>query len=789
MRTLPLNLGKEIILLDGGMGSTLIRRGIPAGTEPALLSLTRPDAIESIHRAYVDAGSQIILTNTFGANRLKLAGTGAEVAKAARQSVAIAKNAAQSLALTALDVGPIGELLRPAGRLSFDEAADIYSELIKAGAEAGADLIFIETISDLYEMKAAVIAAKEACDLPIFASMTFEESGRTFLGAPPAACAVLLTSLGVSALGVNCSLGPASLAGAVREMAAATRLPIIAKPNAGLPSPEGEHEYTLSAEAFAAETEELYLAGASVLGGCCGSSPEYIAALKAGFSGRGAVPRSGAPKSAVCSGSAAVFIDTVRVIGERINPTGKAALKEAIRRGDMGYIQNQAVSQVEAGAEILDVNVSLPGTNESKNMEAAIEAIQSVVSAPLQIDSTNPACIERALRICNGKPILNSVNGDAEALRRILPLVKKYGAAVVGLTLDENGIPDTAEGRFEIAARILSAAEAHGIPKEDVFIDCLTLTVSAEQKQADATLRALELVTRRLGLQTVLGVSNISFGLPARETLNLSFLTCAMSSGLTLPIVNPAAPGLMGAVRAFRVLTCADPGASEYIAAFESGADKPPGPALAAETDIKSAVMKGLAADARRLCAELIKTLEPVEIVNTRLIPALDAVGEGFESGRLFLPQLLQSAEAAKAAFEVIKESLSGRPAEVRGRIILATVRGDIHDIGKNIVKVILENYGYEIIDLGRDVPPETVVEAAKAENIRLVGLSALMTTTLPSMERTIRLLKEKRPDCLVFVGGAVLTKDYAEKIGADFYARDAKASVDYAKKVFSDGL
>jgi len=803
MKNLTDYLNKEIIILDGAMGTMLQKSGLKAGESPCGLNFTNPAAVIAVHKRYVDAGANIITANTFEANRYKLKAAGLEVAPTVKKAVSLAKEAAGGRAFTALDVGPVGELIAPVGSLSFDECVDIFKEVMTAGAEAGADLIFIETVFDLYELKAAVIAAKEACDLPIFASMTFQENARTFAGCPASAMSVLLDSLGVSALGVNCSVGPAGLYETVKELAAYTSLPLLVKPNAGLPDAV-TGGFDVSPKEFAAETETLYSLGVSLFGGCCGTTPEYIKILKETFAGRAIAPRRRKSVSAVCSGTKTVFLDRVRIIGERINPTGKKAFKEALVKNDINYVLKQGLEQVAAGAAILDVNVGMPGIDEAAVMKKVVLNLQSVTDAPLQIDSSNAECIGGALRIYNGKPIVNSVNGEENSMSRVLPMVKKYGAAAVALTLDENGIPDTAVGRFEIAERILERALSCGIKKEDVYIDCLTLAVSAEPDGAAVTLEAVKMIKERLGLKTALGVSNISFGLPNREGLNRSFLNLAIGAGLDLPIINPSAEGMTESCLACNALLEYDTNCADYIASFagiekakKSAAksnvhlsDNPRADAIGDRDTygLTQAVINGLTDEASRIAELILESAEPLEIINNCLIPALDRVGETFDTGETFLPQLLKSAEAAKAAFTVINKAMAKTGGRIsKGRILLATVKGDIHDIGKNIVKAVLENYGYEIIDLGRDVYPEVIAKAVVEQDIGLAGLSALMTTTLDSMEKTVEAVKAARPSCKIIVGGAVLTESYAKKIGADFYAKDAKAAVDCAKKVFAE--
>lgn len=773
----------EFVFLDGAMGTMLQKSGLKTGEKPEMIAFKDAEVLYDIHKKYLEAGSNISYANTFGANRLKLAGTGKSVSEVIEANVRIARRAAEEYgALAALDIGPIGELIEPSGSLSFEEAYDIYKEQVIAGERAGCDLIAFETMTDLYEVKAGVLAAKENTSLPIFVTMTFEENGRTFSGCTPSAMAVTLSALGVDAIGINCSLGPNEIFPMAREAAKYSSVPLIIKANAGLPDPE-TGEYRISAEEFAESMAKYAEIGVKFAGGCCGTTPEYIRLLKKRFS---ALHRKEAEKkcaSVVCTPSKTVEIDRVRVIGERINPTGKKALREALAAGNTDYVLAAAAAQAEGGADILDVNVGLPGIDEAAVMAKTVKAIQSVTDLPLQIDSSLPEALEAGLRVYNGKAIVNSVNGEDKVLHSVLPIVKKYGAAVVGLTLDENGIPRTCRERVKIAEKILNTALSYGIKREDIFIDALTLTVSAEQDAVYETLNTLKYVKEKLGLKTVLGVSNISFGLPDRRVVNSAFLTLALEYGLDLPIINPNDRAMMGAVYAYGALSGKDVNCGIYTEKM-SGAPKEED--VRSEETIESAILKGLKSEAARICAELLKEENELEIINNRLIPALDEAGDRYERGIFFLPQLLNAANASKEAFEVIKRSIEAKGTrEVKkGKIILATVRGDIHDIGKNIVKVILENYGYDVYDLGRDVKSETIVECAIKENVRLVGLSALMTTTLKSMEETIRALRESGHECVIMCGGAVLTESYAKTIGADFYAKDAKASADIAKKV-----
>ena len=784
---------KEYVFLDGGMGTELQKRGLRPGQMPELAALTMPETLTAIHRDYVRAGAQILNANTFGANPKKLARTGYSLEQVVSASIDCARQAAaETGALVALDIGPLGELLAPAGTLAFEDACAQFAQIIRAGAAAGADLVMLETMTDLYELKAAILAAKENCALPVFTSMSFETRGRTFTGCTVESYAVTAAGLGVDAVGINCSLGPAEILPFAKRLCRSVPagLPVFVKPNAGLPDPDGS--YRLDAAGFVEQMKEYQSIGISMVGGCCGTTPEYIQRLHDEFSGKTPAQKVPLRRSTLCTPVRFVEVDGITVVGERINPTGKKRLQEALRQGDTAYPCGQAVSQAEAGAEVLDVNAGLPGIDEAAVLETLVRELQAVTDLPLQLDSSDAAALERALRIYNGKPIVNSVNGKRETLDTILPLCKKYGAAVVGLALDENGIPPTAEGRFAVAQRIVAATDAIGIPREDVYIDCLTLTASAQQEGAAETLKALSRCKQELGVRTVLGVSNISFGLPCRGYLNTTFLTMAMAAGLDLAIMNPNTPEMMAAVRAFRVLTAQDAQSADYVAAYANVQLQTTRTVTAAAAVTQSgdalfeAVRRGLKAEARAAAEDALQSREPLEVVNTSLIPALDAVGDGFEKGTVFLPQLLQSATAAQAAFEAVKAAIArtGQTSGGKGRIVIATVEGDVHDIGKNIVRVILENYGYDLLDLGRDVPPARVVEAVQATGARLVGLSALMTTTVPAMQATIEALHAAELPCKVMVGGAVLTPNYAKQIGADFYAKDAKASADIAKEV-----
>ena len=790
---------KRFVLLDGGMGTQLQTRGLQPGQKPELAALEMPDTLTAIHADYARAGADILLANTFGANVKKLAGCPCTVEQVVSASIACARSAAtETGALVALDIGPLGELLVPAGTLRFEDAYAEFAQVIRAGAAAGADLVFLETMTDLYELKAAILAAKENCALPVFTSMSFESRGRTFTGCTVESYAVTAAGLGADAVGINCSLGPKEILPFAQRLCRSVPagVPVFVKPNAGLPNPDGS--YNLNAAEFASEMKAYASIGVSMVGGCCGTTPDFIAKLRETFAPL--VPADKIPirRSCLCTPVRFVEVDGITVVGERINPTGKKRLQQALRDGDSAYPCAQAVAQAEAGAQVLDVNAGLPGIDEAATLEQLVKDLQAITDLPLQLDSSNPEALSRALRIYNGKPIVNSVNGEQKTLDTILPLCKKYGAAVVGLALDEHGIPADAEGRFAIAKRIAAAANAAGIPNEDIYIDCLTLTASAQQEGAVQTLEALTRCKKELGVRTVLGVSNISFGLPCRGYLNTTFLTMAMAAGLDLAIMNPNTPEMMAAVRAYRVLTSQDKQSSDYVAAYadvqiqttqtsksaatvaEVGAAAPGGDALF------EAVRRGLKAEARAAADAALTMREPLDVVNTSLIPALDAVGDGFEKGTVFLPQLLQAATAAQAAFESIKAKIaaSGQAQGSKGKIVIATVKGDVHDIGKNIVRVILENYGYDVLDLGRDVAPERVVEAVRQTGAKLVGLSALMTTTVPNMQATIEALHAAGLDCKVMVGGAVLTPDYARNIGADYYCKDAKASADLAKQL-----
>ncbi len=788
---------KNIVVFDGAMGTQLQKDGLRLGEVPEALNITDRNKLAEIHREYIDAGAKVITTNTFGANELKLERTKYAVEEIIHGAVMAAKDARDAAGsdnvYVALDIGPIGELLEPMGKLSFDRAYEIFKRQIVQGVKSGVDLILIETMTDLYEMKAAVLAAKENSDIPVIGTMSFEKDHRTFTGCLPSSMTLTLEGLGVDALGINCSLGPKEIKPILKDLLQWTNIPVLVQANAGLPAvKDGETYYNVTPSEFANEVLEFTKLGVSLVGGCCGTTPEYIREVTERVKKLAPAEIERKGFTALCTPTNTVVVDGVKVIGERINPTGKKLLKEALKNNDMDYILRQGVSQVEAGAEILDVNVGLREIDQKEMMVTLVKALQTVTDAPLQIDSSEPEVIEAGLRYYNGKAIVNSVNGEEKVLESILPIVKKYGAAVVGLTLDERGIPDNATDRYEIAEKIVKKAESFGISREDVYIDALTLTCSAQQKEVAETIKTLEMVKKGLGVKTVLGVSNISFGMPNRGLINETFLAIAMSAGLDLPIINPNDAAMMDKVYAFNVLYNHDKGSKEYIKRYGENPEIKSSEALKKEDkagiNLKELVIKGLRDNAASATRELLKDKDELYIVNEYLIPALDKVGDDFEKGIIFLPQLIQSAETVKSSFDILKESLKGKENNgiSSGKIILATVKGDIHDIGKNIVKVILENYNYEIIDLGKDVPVESIVqEAAKYDEPIIVGLSALMTTTMKSMEETIKQLRQKGIRCTIVVGGAVLTPEYAKNMGADYYAKDAKEAVKIAKKVF----
>lgn len=810
MRTILDEMRERRIFCDGGMGSLLQAAGLQAGELPERWNLSHPQTVTDIHRQYLKAGADIMTTNTFGANRLKY---GEELKSIIEAGVENAKKAVLEAGhgYVALDIGPTGKLLKPLGDLDFEEAFLLYREVVELGAAAGADLILIETMSDSYELKAAVLAAKEAGyrpdtgeRLPVFATVIFDGGGKLLTGGNVESTVALLEGLKVDVLGMNCGLGPVQMKGILKEMLEVSSTPVMINPNAGLPRSEnGQTVYDIDADTFAEEVKELAAMGAVIVGGCCGTTPEHIGKVVKQCAGLPVQWPKRKGRTVISSYSQAVVFDKKTVIiGERINPTGKSKFKQALRDKNMEYILREGVTQQENGAHVLDVNVGLPEIDEPSMMEAAVRELQSVIDLPLQIDTSDIQAMERALRCYNGKPLINSVNGKEEVMDQVFPLAAKYGGVVVGLCLDENGIPETAQGRIEVAKKILERAARYGIGQEDIILDGLCMTVSSDEKGALTTLETLRRIRDELGCKSVLGVSNISFGLPQREIINSAFFTMAMECGLNGAIINPNSEAMMRAYYSFNALMGLDAQCGCYISIYggqsaglgetlkrtpakESRGEK--GDPLENESEaLKKAVIRGLKEEASLAVKELLLKKEPLSIINEEMIPALDVVGKGFEKGTMFLPQLLMSAEAAKAAFETIKAAMEGRGQvqEKKGKIILATVKGDIHDIGKNIVKVLLENYSYEVIDLGKDVPPEHIVKEAVKQGVKLVGLSALMTTTVPNMEETICQLRREAPEVKVMVGGAVLTEKYARSIGADAYCRDAMASVHYAQEV-----
>lgn len=856
-------IGREWLFFDGGTGSILQEKGLQPGELPETWNLLHPDRILDLHRGYLEAGADIYNTNTFGANRLKFPENLDEIVTAA---VKLAKEARTQAgrdedAYVALDIGPTGKLLAPMGDLSFDDAVDIFGEVVRIGAREGADLVLIETMNDSYEAKAAVLAAKENCDLPVFITCVFDGSGKMLTGGTPESVVAMLEGLGVDALGVNCSLGPAQMIPIVERLVKAAHVPVLVNPNAGLPkSVDGKTVYDVGPEEFAGYMKQIAALGAAAVGGCCGTTPDYIRAEIAAVRPLPLLPPQGTKQTVIASFSRTVEIGRAArpvIIGERINPTGKKRFKQALVDHDIDYIVDQGLQQEDAGADVLDVNVGTPEIDEVALLDEVVCRLQSVLALPLQIDTSNPEAMERALRHYNGKALINSVNGKQEVMAEVFPLVKKYGGVVVALALDEGGIPDNADDRIRIAEKIYATAAEYGIRREDIVIDGLCMTVSSDPRSALVTLETIRRIRDELGGSSILGVSNISFGLPARELINAYFFEMALQNGLSCAIINPNNQAMMQAYRAFCALTNQDENFQSFITAYAgykspdkqvsdaltayktrvlnalgvsagdlqatgrplggsggnaggaglpsgnvsganagssgsgraAGADDGSGPgALAGKSRLVEAIERGMAKPAADATREALLTRNALDIINEDLVPALDVVGQGFEKGTVFLPQLLMAAEAAKAAFAVVKESMAGSAQESKGRVILATVKGDIHDIGKNIVKVLLENYGYDVIDLGKDVPPETIVETALRENIRLVGLSALMTTTVVNMEETIRQLHQQKPDCRIVVGGAVMTQDYADKIGADCYGRDAMTTVRYADELAEKG-
>ena len=790
-------LGKELLFFDGGMGTLLQAEGLQPGELPETWNIERKETIRKIHQSYFEAGSDIVLTNTFGANALKFHDENCSlkaIIDAAVENVRFGAKAGIRDGrdyYVALDIGPTGKLLKPLGDLSFEDAYEAFKEVVQYGEKAGADLIHIETMSDTYEVKAAVLAAKENTNLPVFATMIFDDKGKLLTGGDVPSVVALLEGLRVDALGINCGMGPKQMLPILQQIAQYTSLPIIVKPNAGLPKQrDGQTYYDVTPDVFAKQLQEIVKAGACVIGGCCGTTPKHIRAMISACKDLEMTKPTFKNHTIVSSyGKAVELGDMPVIIGERINPTGKSKFKQALKEHNLDYILKEGITQQDKGAHILDVNVGLPDIDEVVMMKEVVRELQSVTSLPLQIDTVDTEAMEQAMRIYNGKPMVNSVSGKQESMNAVFPLIQKYGGVVIGLTLDENGIPKTAKGRLEVAGKIIEEAKKYGIDKKNIVIDVLTMTISSEPNGAKTTLEALKMVRDTYGVRTALGVSNISFGLPSRPVINANFYTMAMQNGLTAGIINPSSEDMMRSYHSYCALMNYDTNCENYIAHY--GNQEPAKTTVPAgqQIDLKTAIEKGLKEDAYQTTVALVKTKEPLEIINTYLIPALDTVGKGFEKGTVFLPQLLMSADAAKSSFAVLKEELekNGGGEKEKEKVILATVKGDIHDIGKNIVKVLLENYSFEVIDLGKDVAPECIVETVLEKEVKLVGLSALMTTTVVSMEETIRQLREKAPDCKVMVGGAVLNQEYADMIGADFYGKDAMQSVYYAQKILTN--
>ena len=788
-------LKNNIVYLDGGMGTLLQAQGLRPGEHPERWNLSHSDVITSIHKSYFDAGSNIVCTNTFGANILKFSED--ELEEIIKAAVANA-NRARALSVQkgekfiALDIGPSGKLLKPLGDLDFEDAVNVFAKTVKLGVKYGVDLIIIETMNDSYETKAALLAAKENSNLPVIVSNAYGEEGKLMTGATPAAMVALLEGMGVDALGANCSLGPKQLRPVAEELLTYASVPVILKPNAGLPkSVDGKTIFDVTADEFSDEVDELIKQGVRVVGGCCGTTPEYIKALYQKTCDFAPVPTHNKNITTVSSYTHAVeFGEKPILIGERINPTGKKRFKQALLDNDMDYILSEGVNQQEKGVDILDVNVGLPDIDEVEMLKNAVCELQSVTDLPLQIDTADVTAMEAALRRYNGKAMINSVNGKRESMETVFPMVKKYGGVVVALTLDEDGIPETAEGRVKIAEKILDTAAKYGIERKDIIFDTLAMTISSDNKAALATLSSLKTIKNKLGCHTSLGVSNISFGLPNRDAVNGTFFALALENGLSAAIMNPYSADMMKTYYSYRALNNLDENCEDYIKASAkfSQTIAPQTESIKAEKDYKSelqaSVIKGFKEKAAQITEELLKECEPLDIVNGELIPALNIVGKGFEEKTVFLPQLLMSAEAAKSAFEKIKGAMKKTSSTPKGTIIIATVKGDIHDIGKNIVKLLLENYGFDVVDLGKDVAPEAIVEKAVTLCAPIVGLSALMTTTVPAMEETIKLLNKALPQCKTIVGGAVLTQEYADKIGADKYAHDAMETVRYAQSI-----
>lgn len=800
----------NILVFDGAMGTMMQKKGLQAGDLPETLSITNPEMILEIHKEYVAAGSDVVSTNTFQASEYKLKDSGYTVEEIVSAGVLLAKRSGTKY--VALDIGPCGQLLEPLGTVTFDEAYELFKQQMVIGEKSGADIIIIETMSDIYETKTAILAAKENTSLPVIACLTYQQDGRTFTGTDPVTGTITLQSLGVDALGLNCSMGPKELLPIVEKILKYSRLPVIVQANAGLPQIiDGETVYEITPVEYAGYVSRMLKAGVKIIGGCCGTTPDFIREIRKVADMQVPVAITVQHVTAVTSTTQTVILDNkITVIGERINPTGKPKLKEALRNNQIEYILGEALDQAKNGADILDINVGLPEIDEPGVIAQVIKKVQGISSLPLQIDSADIHAIEAGLRACNGRPLVNSVNGKSEVMAELFPIVKKYGAVVVGLTLDEDGIPETAEGRYTIAKKIVSTAASYGIPKEDVIIDCLTLTASAQQDGVLATLDAIKLVKSRLGVKTILGVSNVSFGLPNRPLMNSTFLAAAMGAGLDAPILNPMSLEMMRAVDTYRVINCQDIGSAKYIEKYSDSNNDLINQAYINNTkssgtkrhkgnqdentfnqrqkgydELEAFIIDGRREDAAEQVRLLLMDSEPLEIIDDCFIPALNKVGDGFDKGEIFLPSLMMSAETVKACFDVIKEVKgTDGPSTSKGKILVATVLGDIHDIGKNIAKMLLQNYGYEVIDLGKDVPISNVVDAAKEHNVKLIGLSALMTTTVKNMKLTISAIREAGIDCSIMVGGAVLTPEYATFVGADFFVKDAREGVEVAKQV-----
>jgi 5-methyltetrahydrofolate--homocysteine methyltransferase len=781
-------LKDNFVIFDGAMGTMLQRAGLQPGDIPETYNIVHPEIVRDIHKHYVEAGADVVTTNTFQANELKLKDCPYSVEDIISHGVKVARDSGAKW--VALDIGPLGQLMEPMGTIAFEKAYEIFKRQVVAGASAGADIILIETISDLYEAKAAILAAKENSSLPVLCTMTYQKDRRTFIGTDSITATYVLQGLGVDGLGVNCSLGPAELIPVVNEILRHSKVPVMIQPNAGLPRVVGEETvYDITSQEFGNYVKAMAESGARIIGGCCGTSPEFIKRVKDSLIDLKPIKTCPVTATVTTSSTKKVILDDrVTLIGERINPTGKKKLKEALRNGDMDYIINEAIDQTDAGSDVLDINVGLPEINEIDVIKKVVREVQGIVNLPLQIDSASVEAIEAGVRVCNGKPIINSVNGKEETMKAIFPIVKKYGALIVGLTLDEGGIPSTAEERFKIAEKIVKRAENFGIPREDVLIDCLVLTASAQQSEVMETLKAIKLVKERLKVKTVLGVSNVSFGLPSRQLLNSTFLAAALGAGLDAPILNPLSKDTMDVINSFKVLSNEDKEAKNFIKQYSNAEIKQVSDE-SINRDLKSIIIEGRKSESSEATKGLLSKIAPTQIIDEHFIPALDIVGERYEKGQIFLPQLIQSAETVKIAFSEIKNFMieSDSKKVSKGKIIVATVKGDIHDIGKNIVKMMLENYGFDVIDLGKDVPIEVIVKSAKEYDVKLIGLSALMTTTVKNMEKTIKALREEKVDCRVMVGGAVLNAEYAQLVGADFFAKDARESVRIANNFFGN--